>query len=114
MLNLRLQTPFTHTEANQVSSSEFIIGYQNYWRTVRIKEHEYAMPQSFCWLYCWAKNGYGASNAGKEDAREIFLRIFDVNDNVFDNETLNAFAHEHRYDEEFSYELLFELDSLLR
>lgn len=114
MLELRLQMLFTEADARQVSSSEFIIGYNNYWKIHRIKEHEYAMPQSFCWLYCWARNGHIPNDEGMEETREIFLRIFDVNNNIFDNEALNNFAHEHRYDEDFTFELLFELDSLLR
>ena len=33
--------------------------------------------QSICWLFCWAHNGRGAAQEGREEARRAFDAIFD-------------------------------------
>ena len=38
---------------------------------------EQVPAQSICWLFCWAHNGRGAAQEGREEARRAFDAIFD-------------------------------------
>lgn len=115
MRQLRLQQPMNVLQGlfAQVNYADFQDGFQKYWRTVSVNGQEYATPQSFCWLYCWANNGEGEQQIGMMGASRIFQAAF--GSYTFSNDDLNTFAHDHRYesDVEFSYRNICELDTLL-
>jgi hypothetical protein len=88
-----------------VNSTVFQKGVTNFWRiTTDNNGNECATPQSFCWLFCWANNGRGSQQIGRDEARRIFQTAFGKFS--FPNAVLNKFAHEHRNDKNLTYQQL--------
>jgi hypothetical protein len=92
---------------NGVINKDFQQGFINYWRiTTDNNGNEYATPQSFCWLFCWANNGKGFQKSGMKEARRIFQLAFGKFS--FPNQKLYDFAKgkKHRYDKNLTYQQL--------
>jgi hypothetical protein len=59
-------------------------------------ENGSATPQSFCWLFCWAKTGKGSQKA-QQQAVSAFNAIFRFTFNAVDCNKLHDFSEKVRY-----------------
>jgi len=59
---------------NAVGHTTFLNGLDNHWRRHETRENS-VMPQSWCWLFCWAMTGDGSASA-RNESRKAFDTIF--------------------------------------
>jgi hypothetical protein len=91
-----------------INHQTFQGGRNRHWQVVTQNGVEFITPQSFCWLYCWAKTGMNSINA-KSLAKQVFNAAFSFSFSEVDNEHLFELARRLRYIETPTPEELNEL-----
>lgn len=79
-------------EINKVQHQNCINGLENNWKIKNGK----ASFSSVCWLFMWAATGQGSKKA-KNQAREAFNKIFNINYDILKTFITEEIAREYRY-----------------
>jgi len=76
----------------QIEHKKFGDALPTYWRI----EGGAAVPESICWLFCWAKTGINSPRA-RDDCRRAFERIFPEAFGRLNSSHFHKFARKFRY-----------------
>lgn len=76
-----------------VDHGKYLDALESHWK---VFEDGHPLAQSICWLFCWAKNGINSERA-KQEARNVFNRLFDKTFEWFDRRVPHNWARDARY-----------------
>jgi hypothetical protein len=92
IINIKVAPEKSQKILRTVDHSTYLDALPGHWR---VFEDGQPRAQSICWLFCWAKTGINSEKA-KQQAREVFNRLFDKSFEWFDRRVPHDWAREAR------------------